>query len=57
LVVEGLSRLSKEANETSSFKGENFGGDCYVTHLFFINDIIIFCEGSRIASEKLKDMI
>jgi hypothetical protein len=56
LVVEVLSRLIKEANKDRNFKGVNIGGNCHVTHLIFIDDILIFYEGSRRTTEKLKEI-
>jgi hypothetical protein len=57
LVIEGISRLIKEAKEVGNFRGINIGGNCCVAHLLFIDDILILCEGSRRMVEKLKDMI
>jgi hypothetical protein len=42
LIVEGLSRLLKEATINDSFKGVNIGTYCNNTHLMFIDDILVF---------------
>jgi hypothetical protein len=57
LIVEGLSRLLKEAFENGSFKGVNIGTSCNITHLLFVDDILIFCEGSRRVVEKFRDIM
>jgi hypothetical protein len=54
LIVEGLSRLLKEALENGSFKGVIIGQSYNITHLLFVDDILIFYEGSRRVVEKFK---
>jgi hypothetical protein len=57
LIVEGLSRLIKEAIENGSFKGICIGPTCNITHLLFVDDILIFCEGTRRIVEKFKNIL
>jgi hypothetical protein len=57
IVVEGLSRSIKEATKTGNIKGINVGTSYYVTHLLFIDDILIFCEGTRRMVENLREII
>jgi hypothetical protein len=56
LIAKGLSRLLKEAYENGSFKGINIDTSCNITHILFVDDILIFCEGSRRVLEKFKDI-
>jgi hypothetical protein len=57
LVVEGLSRLLKEAMDNDSFKGVHIGTSCNVTHLLFVDDILIFYEGTKRVIEKFRDIM
>jgi hypothetical protein len=57
LVVEELSRLIKEASKNGSFKGVNIGTTYNITHLLFVDDILIFCEGTRRVIEKFKSIL
>jgi hypothetical protein len=57
LIVKGLSRLLKEASENGSFKGICIGLACNITHLLFMDDIMIFCEGSRRIVKKFKNIL
>jgi hypothetical protein len=54
LMAEGLSRIIKEVVKHGSFKWICIGPTCDITHLFFVDDIMIFCEGTRRMVEKLK---
>jgi hypothetical protein len=57
LIVEGLSRLIKEVATHGSFKGICIGPTCNITHLLFVDDILIFCEGTRRVVEKFKNIL
>jgi hypothetical protein len=57
LVVEGLSRLIKEVAYRGSFKGICIGLACNITHLLFMDDILIFCECTRRIVEKFKNIL
>jgi hypothetical protein len=52
-----LSRLIKEASKNGSFKGVNIGTTCNITHLLFVDDILIFYEGTRRVIEKFKGIL
>jgi hypothetical protein len=39
LIVEGLSRIIKEAEGNGSLKGVSIGASCNITHLLFVDDI------------------
>eukprot|EP01018_Ginkgo_biloba_P004985 Gb_28741 [translate_table: standard] len=57
LVAEGLSRALGEAKITGQLKGIKIGGSTYLTHLLFVDDILLFCEGSRRDIMKLKEIL
>jgi hypothetical protein len=57
LIVEGLSRLLKEVEGNGSIKGVPIGVSCNITHLLFVDDILIFCEGTRRVIEKFKGIM
>lgn len=46
--------MSKGGSENGNYEGTNLGNSCYVTHLLFVDNILIFYEFSRIMVEKLK---
>ena len=52
-MVEDLSKSILNALHISVFKGINIGGQFRLTHLQFINCILIFCVGLRRDVEKL----
>ena len=45
LVVEGLSRFIKKAKADGDFKGIQISSGLAITHLLFVDDILIFCDG------------
>lgn len=46
IIAEGSSRLILEAKRTSSLGGIKMGRSFFLTHLLFVDDILIFCDGS-----------
>ena len=46
LVVEGLSRSFWEAKRRGSLKGIEVSQQLFITHLLFVDDVLIFCSGS-----------
>eukprot|EP00253_Pinus_taeda_P030540 PITA_30540 len=46
LVAEGLSRLIHKARRTDKIKGIEVAINLYITHLLFVDDILIFSNGS-----------
>jgi len=57
LVAEGLSRAILEAKAQGHFKGIQVAPDLYITHLLFVDDILIFCSGIRGESRILRDIL
>jgi len=57
LVAEGLSRAIAEAKRNGSFKGIRISPSLSITHLLFVDDVLIFCTGSRRDAESLKDIL
>lgn len=46
LVVEGLSRFVKEAVRRGDLTGLILAKGIYLTHLLFVDDILLFCRGT-----------
>eukprot|EP00253_Pinus_taeda_P034952 PITA_34952 len=46
LVAKGLSRLIHQARRTDKIKGIEVAINLYITHLLFVDDILIFSNGS-----------
>jgi len=46
LVAEGLSRALKEAIRLGNFTGLQLAQNLHISHLLFVDDILIFCSGS-----------
>jgi hypothetical protein len=57
LVVEGLNISFREASTSGSFKCILVGNSCHVSHLLFVDDILIFCNGSKRMLYKLKEIM
>jgi hypothetical protein len=55
LVAECLSRYLHEEKATGSFRGIKITHGFYISHLLFVDDILIFCDGSRQDIGKLCD--
>jgi len=56
LVVGGICRFIANAKFVGSFNGINMGGILCVTHLLFVDDIMLFCNGFRREASKLKEL-
>jgi hypothetical protein len=54
LDVEGLSRAILEAKRLGSFSGIKISQTLQITHLLFVDDVLIFSFGSRRDVETLK---
>lgn len=55
LVVESLSiRLINQEKSVGSFFGINLGGTLHISHLLFLDDIMISCNRVRREATKLK---
>ena len=46
LVAEGLSRALKDAKRQGSLKGIQVAPNMFITHLIFVDDVLIFYSGS-----------
>eukprot|EP00253_Pinus_taeda_P030603 PITA_30603 len=46
LVMEGLSRLIDSAKRSGDFRGLRITDICYLTHLLFVDDVLILLDGS-----------
>ena len=57
LVVEGLSHFIDQAKRRGGFKGVPISNALYLSHLLFVDDILIFYDGSRRDIDKLCDGI
>ena len=47
LVTKGLSYFLKSTSLSRGFKGFSISWDLFLTHLIFVDDILIFYDGSR----------
>ena len=47
LVVKGLNKGITLAKDKGSFKGVGIKGIWRLSHLLFLDDVLIFCDGSR----------
>jgi hypothetical protein len=57
LVVEGLSRVMEEARRTMSFQGISFGNLVRLTHLLFVDDVLIFFQCTTADCLTLKNIM
>ena len=46
VVVEGLSRALLSAKSNGVFRGISFGNDISLTHVLFVDDIVMITDGS-----------
>lgn len=46
IVMEGLSRLIVHEKRNGRLFGLKINDHCYLTHLLFVNDVLIFLDGS-----------
>jgi hypothetical protein len=56
-VVEGLSKAIAQAAYSGDFGGILISHNLRLTHLLFVDDILIFCNGSHRDAEKLKEIL
>jgi hypothetical protein len=57
LVAEGLSRAIGLASSSGDFQGIHTSSDFRITHLLFVDDVLIFCSGRPRDAEKLVDIL
>jgi hypothetical protein len=57
LVVEGLSRALAAEKRSGSFPGINISNSLQITHLLFVDDILIFTSGTKGEAETLKNTV
>jgi hypothetical protein len=55
LVSECLSHFLNEAKSIGNFRGIKISSGLHISHLLFVDDILILCDGSRRDTEKLCD--
>ena len=55
LVVKGLSRALLDAKRRGLFEGIKIATNLNITHLLFVDDILIFCKGSIRKAKRLKN--
>ena len=55
MVVEGLSHFLDQAKRRGGFKGVTASNVLFISHLVFVDDILIFCDGSHKDIDKLCD--
>eukprot|EP00253_Pinus_taeda_P015021 PITA_15021 len=57
LVAEGLSRLIPEAKRTGMIKGLEVAANLFITHLLFVDDILLFTNGNLDEVKELKAIL
>jgi hypothetical protein len=57
LVAEGLSRAIGMASSSGEFQGIQTSSDFRITHLLFVDNVLIFCSGRPRDAEKLADIL
>ena len=57
LVAEGLSRALNEAKRLGRFSGVCIGEQLAITHLLFVDDVLIFYSGYRRDTRVLKEIL
>lgn len=56
-MVEGLGRSLQEANRVTNIQGVNVGRIESLTHLLFVNDVLLFCYGYDREGERYKQIL
>ena len=57
LVVEGLSRIIKEVVGQNEFQGPLVGNFLSLSHLLFVDDVLLFCYGNERNLKKLLESL
>ena len=57
LVAEGLSRAIRAAKVEGRFAGIQIASHLNVTHLLFVDDVLIFCSGCRGDTRALQEIL
>jgi hypothetical protein len=57
LINKGLSRLLKEVEGKGSIKRVHIGVSCNITHLLFVDDILVLFEDTRIFIKRFKGIM
>jgi hypothetical protein len=57
LVVEGLSRAIADAKRRGYFQGITISPTLRITHLLFVNYVLLFCSGSRRDADSLNNIM
>ena len=47
LMMDGLSRMITKVASSGVFKGHRFDGNIHVSHIFFVDNLLFFIDGSR----------
>jgi hypothetical protein len=50
-------RALQEVKYSKAFKGIKMGRTLYISHLLFVGDIILFCDGSRRDVLKIREIL
>ena len=56
LIAEALSRLCKQARELGNFKGIHIVRFEYLTHILFVDDILLFGDATEENAKNLKNI-
>lgn len=57
LVAEGLSRAILKVESSGHFKGIRINRSLGITHLLFLDDVLLFCDGTLRDGQKLSEIM
>ena len=57
IAIKGLSVLIKKTEEKNKIKGIQVASTMFISPLLFVDDVLIFCEGSFSEWKRLDDII
>ena len=56
-VAEGLNKSLLEAKKLGAFRGIKVGTKLFLSHLLFVDDILLFCNGLQKDAKNLREVL